>query len=58
MAEEVDATISRPSLVPLAFSAHYCGFEANTFRRRRASSAASASNQSRKVATFALVEVA
>src|SRR5882757_8710095 len=34
------------------------GFEANTFLRPRASSAASAKSQSRKVVTFGLVEAA
>jgi hypothetical protein len=49
---------SSPSPVRLAFSAHYCGFEANIFRSRRVLSAASANSQSRNVAIFGFIAAA
>ena len=42
----------------LHFSVYCCGFDSNTFLRRRASSAASANSQSRNVAIFGFAEVA
>ena len=42
----------------IAFSDYLSDFEANVFRRRHASSAASANSQSRKIAIFGFIEVA
>jgi hypothetical protein len=42
----------------IAFSDYLSDFEANVFRRRHASSAASAKSQSRKIAIFGFIEVA